>query len=102
MDRRAVLGGACAAFLLGGPARRHEAATFASRVSAAGRTRSAVRAGSMWRPTARSAWPRETRTATYALSVAADGTVYAVDLGGRGIIRRIASDGTASVVTAGY
>ncbi|HJQ50157.1 MAG TPA: hypothetical protein VJ838_06580 [Gaiellaceae bacterium] len=37
----------------------------------------------------------------YALSVAADGTVYAVDLGGRGIIRRIASDGTASVVTAG-
>jgi hypothetical protein len=37
----------------------------------------------------------------YALSVAADGTVYAVDLGGRGIIRRIAPDGTASVVPAG-
>lgn len=36
---------------------------------------------------------------TYALSVAADGTVYAVDLGGLGIIRRIAPDGTASVVT---
>jgi sugar lactone lactonase YvrE len=35
---------------------------------------------------------------TYALSVAADGTVYAVDLGGRGIIRRIAPNGTASVV----
>jgi serine/threonine-protein kinase len=35
---------------------------------------------------------------TYALSVAADGTVYAIDLGGRGIIRRIAPDGTASVV----
>jgi sugar lactone lactonase YvrE len=38
---------------------------------------------------------------TYALSVAADGTVYAVDLGGRGIIRRIAPDGTPSVVPAG-
>jgi sugar lactone lactonase YvrE len=38
---------------------------------------------------------------TYALSVAPDGTVYAVDLGGRGIIRRIAPGGTASVVTAG-
>jgi DNA-binding beta-propeller fold protein YncE len=37
----------------------------------------------------------------YALSVAADGTVYAVDLGGLGIIRRIAPDGTASVVAAG-
>jgi sugar lactone lactonase YvrE len=37
----------------------------------------------------------------YALSVAADGTVYAVDLGGLGIIRRIAPDGTASVVPAG-
>ena len=37
---------------------------------------------------------------TYALSVAADGTVYAVDLGGRGIIRRIAPDGTVSVVLA--
>jgi len=35
---------------------------------------------------------------TYALSVATDGTVYAVDLGGTGIIRRIAPDGTASVV----
>jgi NHL repeat len=38
---------------------------------------------------------------TYALSVAADGTVYAVDLGGRGIIRRIAPNGTVSVVRAG-
>lgn len=38
---------------------------------------------------------------TYALSVAEDGTVFAVDLGGRGIIRRIAPDGTTSVVTAG-
>jgi sugar lactone lactonase YvrE len=38
---------------------------------------------------------------TYALSVAVDGTVYAVDLGGRGIIRRIAPDGTASVVPEG-
>jgi sugar lactone lactonase YvrE len=36
---------------------------------------------------------------TYALSVAGDGTVYAIDLGGRGIIRRIAPNGTASVVT---
>jgi len=35
---------------------------------------------------------------TYALSAAADGTVYAVDLGGPGLIRRIAPDGTASVV----
>lgn len=35
---------------------------------------------------------------TYALTVAADGTVYATDLGGKGIIRRIAPDGTASVV----
>jgi sugar lactone lactonase YvrE len=37
----------------------------------------------------------------YALTIAADGTVYAVDLGGRGIIRQIAPDGKASVVTVG-
>jgi DNA-binding beta-propeller fold protein YncE len=36
----------------------------------------------------------------YALTVVADGTVYAVDLGGLGIIRRIAPDGSASVVRA--
>jgi sugar lactone lactonase YvrE len=34
----------------------------------------------------------------YALSVAKDGTVYALDLGVTGIIRRIAANGTASVV----
>jgi streptogramin lyase len=34
----------------------------------------------------------------YALSVAKDGTVYALDLGVTGIIRRVAPDGTASVV----
>jgi serine/threonine protein kinase, bacterial len=38
---------------------------------------------------------------TYALTVAADGAVFAVDLGGRGIIRRIAPDGSASVVPTG-
>jgi len=36
----------------------------------------------------------------YALSVAKDGTVYALDLGVTGIIRRIAANGTASVVAA--
>lgn len=36
----------------------------------------------------------------YALSVAADGTVYALDLGVTGIIRRIAPSGKASVVAA--
>jgi hypothetical protein len=34
----------------------------------------------------------------YALSVAKDGTVYALDLGVTGIIRRVAPDGAASVV----
>jgi len=36
----------------------------------------------------------------YALSVAKDGTVYALDLGVTGIIRRIAPDGASSVVRA--
>ena len=36
----------------------------------------------------------------YALSVAGDGTVYALDLGVTGMIRRIAPNGTASVVAA--
>ena len=34
----------------------------------------------------------------YALAVAADGTVYALDVGTPGLIRRIAPDGTSSVV----
>lgn len=36
----------------------------------------------------------------YALSVAKDGTVYALDLGVTGVIRRIAPNGKSSVVTA--
>jgi DNA-binding beta-propeller fold protein YncE len=36
----------------------------------------------------------------YALSVATNGTVFALDLGVTGIVRRIAPDGTASVVAA--
>ena len=39
-------------------------------------------------------------TDPYALSVAHDGTVYALDLAVTGIIRRIAPDGTSSVVAA--
>jgi sugar lactone lactonase YvrE len=35
----------------------------------------------------------------YALTLAADGTVYAIEAGSRGFIRRIARDGTSSVVT---
>lgn len=35
----------------------------------------------------------------YALTVASDGTVYAIDAGARGFIRRIAPNGTSSVVT---
>jgi DNA-binding beta-propeller fold protein YncE len=35
----------------------------------------------------------------YALTLAPDGTVYAIDAGARGFIRRIAPDGTSSVVT---
>jgi serine/threonine-protein kinase len=36
----------------------------------------------------------------YALAVSADGTVYAIEPGPRGFIRRIASDGSSSVVPA--
>jgi streptogramin lyase len=39
-------------------------------------------------------------TDPYALSVAKDGTVYALDLGVTGIIRRIAPNGAASVIAA--
>ena len=36
----------------------------------------------------------------YALALAADGTIYAVEPGANGFIRRISADGTSSVVTA--